>query len=371
MTELTIENVEEIKKGYITGFYDAEGSISIDKYYVLRVIINQAYKPVLEKINQEFKTVSGIKVHSNEGYDKRGVHHKGAWCWRLNSNDALKFLEYVHTYSIEKRAQIELGIKYQKMITPVYARSKGFSQREIQLREWFKNKIEELKHVTPTEEDLKSYENEIKKQIIPKSVRDGKQKVLSISEDKMYADMDEIYKRFGIDTIEQTNTQTIPKMPNYIELGYLAGFFDGEAYIGISKGKRDSYTLRVAITNTNFDMLKMYETKFGGKIRKTQKDGDHCKDKYQWNIDIHEALPFLKFIQPFTIVKRKQIDLAIEFQEWHNQIKIIKTPEQKKKAEWYYNSIMDMKKETGEAIQNIYEEPEENTQETQKSLNSL
>ena len=369
MTELTIENIEEIKQGYIVGFFDAEGNIDISKDYVLRILINQAHKDVLERINKEFKMVSGIQVHSKEGYDKNGYHHKNAWRWRLSSDDAIPFLKYILPYSIEKRPQVELAIKYQETMTSHKNSRRGsmfrLSQTEIETREWFKKEINDLKYVEPNEQTLKNYNNEIKKLSISKDIRDGKQTTL-IPLDEMYK-----YKEIDITEPEQTqDNQYIPKMTDYIEIGYFSGFYDGEGYVSVSKGKKDSYTLKVAITNTNFDMLKMYETKFGGKIRKMQKDEEHYKEKYQWNIDHNNALPFLKQIQPFTIVKRKQVDLAIEFQEWHNQIKIIRTPEQKKKAEWYYNTIMDMKKETGEKIPNIDEESQE-SQEPQTPLNAM
>lgn len=345
--KLTKESVEEIKKGYITSFFDAEGNIDIGKDYVLRISINQAHKEVLERINNEFKMPSGIQIHSKEGYDKRGVHRKGAWRWRLYSNYAIPFLKYVQTYSIEKKPQIDLAIKYQEEMTS-HKNSRScsmfkLSKIEIEQREWFKKQINDLKHIEPNEQLLKNCDNEIKKLRIPKDIRNGKQKTLM--------SLEEIYKSNGIDTTEPeiTNIQHIQDMPNYVEIGYLSGFCDGEGYIGISKGKRDSYTLRVTITNTNFDMLKMYETKFGGKIRHIQKEKEHHKSKYHWDIDHNYSIPFLKLIQPFTLVKQKQINLAIEFQEWHNQIGIIKTIDQKKKAEWYYNTLMDMKKETGES----------------------
>lgn len=63
------------------------------------------------------------------------------------------------------------------------------------------------------------------------------------------------------------------------------------------------------------------------------------------------------------IVKSNQVNLAIEFQEWHDQIKIIKTAEQRKKADWYYNTIMNMKKETGENIIEFDNEPEDKPSE--------
>ena len=359
-----VNNIEEIKQGYIVGFFDAEGNIDITKDYALSVLINQAHKSVLERINKEFKMVSGIQVHSKEGYDKRGVHRKGAWRWRLYSDDAIPFLKYILPYSIEKHPQVELAIKYQETMTSHKNSRRGsmfrLSQTEIETREWFKKEINDLKYVEHNEQTLKNYNNEIKKLSISKDVRDGKQKII-------FGTVDDLYKNLGIDTTEQEtiNKQPIPKMSNYIVIGYLAGFYDGEGYVGVSKSKRDSYTLKVAISNTNFDMLKLYETKFGGKIRLIKKEEEHYKVKYHWDITNNKALSFLKYIKQFTIVKRQQIDLAIEFQEWHNQIKIIRTPEQKKKAEWYYNTLKDMKQETGEEISdNKYDE---NTNETESN----
>jgi len=361
MTENTIadainnNNIRNIEKGYITGFFDAEGNITIKDTYDLSVLINQAHKEVLERIDNRFKSTSGITIHSKEGYDERGVHRKGAWRWRLFSDDAIPFLKYIQTYSIEKRQQIELAIKYQEEMTSHKNSRSGsmfrLSQTEIEQREWFRKEITKLKYVEPNNQSLKNYDNEIKKQRIPKDIRDGKQQSLF--------SLEELYEFNEIDITEPEQTQDnqyIPKMTDYIEIGYLSGFFDGEGYVGINKGKRDSYSLSVTITNTNFNMLKLYETKFGGKIRRVQKDEEHYKEKYHWDITNFNALPFLKYIQNFTIVKSSQIQTAIEFQEWHNSIKIIKTDEQKKKAEWYYNTMKTLKKETGENISKIENE---------------
>ena len=356
MTKLTTENVKEIKQGYITGFFDAEGNIDIKKDYILSVLINQTHKEVLERINKKFKMPSGIQIHSKEGYDKNGYHHKDAWRWRLFSNDAISFLKYIQIYSIEKRPQIELAIKYQETMTShKNSRSGGMfrlSQTEIEQREWFKKEINDLKYIKTDEQSLRNHNNEIKKLSIPKDIRDGKQTTL--------ISLDEMYKYKGIDIIEEPTENTkLSIMTNYIETGYISGFFDGEGYIGISKGKRNDYTLRIAISNSNFNMLKLYETKFGGNIRHTKKQGENYKELYQWGIDHNNALPFLKYIQNWTVVKRRQVDIAIEFQEWHNSIKIIRTDEDKKKAERYYTLLKELKKETGE-FNDITEEPEQN-----------
>ena len=154
-----LKNVEEIKKGYITGFFDAEGNIDIKKDYTLSVLINQAHKEVLERINKEFEMPSGIQIHSKESYDKSGVHRKGAWRWRLHSNDAIPFLKYILPYSIEKHPQVELAIKYQETMTSHKNSRSGsmfkLSQIEIETREWFKKEINDLKYVEHNEQTLK------------------------------------------------------------------------------------------------------------------------------------------------------------------------------------------------------------------------
>ena len=363
MENTTKDIVNDVKKGYITGFFDAEGCVLISNSYVLELSIGQTHKIVLDRIDNEFKTPSGIKVLNKENYDKKGIHRKKAWRWRLRSDNTIPFLEYIYPNSIEKQQQIEIALKYQKEIK-VNSRKFRLSQIEIEQRNWFRNKLEDLKNETCNNQTLKDYDNEIKLIKIPKDIREGKQSLLGT--------LEEWYKIHNID-IDKINKQEqeksecqIPYMPIYIETGYLSGFFDGEGYVGIDKGKRDSYSLRIAIGSSNFNILKLYETKFGGRIRHPQKNKEYYKEEYQWNLDHFHTLPFLKYVQNTIIVKSRQVQLAIEFQEWHNKIGIIKTCEQKQKAEWYYNTLKELKKETGEISNNIIE-PEIQESITHKS----
>ena len=101
---------QDVYRGYITGFYDAEGGIGIYAGYALQAYITQAYLPVLNWINGIFPGV--VKIHSPEGFDKNGGHHKDSWRWIQISDNAIPFLEFVNKYSIEKRPQIDIALKY-------------------------------------------------------------------------------------------------------------------------------------------------------------------------------------------------------------------------------------------------------------------
>lgn len=97
------------------------------------------------------------------------------------------------------------------------------------------------------------------------------------------------------------------------ELAYLAGFFDGEGYVGISTdypkwAKGNSYLrLRVNITQKDKKILEMIKDIYGGTLHKG-KDGVH-----KWYVDGQKAISFLKDVLPFLILKKEQTKLAIEF----------------------------------------------------------
>lgn len=332
-----IENLrkDDKVKGYITGFFDAEGCVQINSSYILEVFITQSYIPVLEKINSVFK--GHIGIHSKEGYDKRGVHRKGAWRHRLTSDDSIPFLEYIYSFSIEKRKQIKLAIEYQK----------NKDLLTLEQKQWYINEIKRLKHEQYDEKVLKNNKNEIRRLSVPKDVREQKQKTI------FDETLEQIYERYGIDKNEEIEDDryTIPEMPEDVLTGYVAGFFDGEGCVRINKGIRDNYTLTISITNSNFDILKLYEKRYGGKIRphpknKSLKEGH--KDIWLWEAMNNDSLKIIREVYQFTLVKKEQIKLAIEFQEWHNTTGPIKTPEQKQKAYYYYNRLKELKKETGE-----------------------
>ncbi len=274
------DNVYEIEKGYITGFFDAEGMVRLEPGGLSLIGITQWHRPVLDYIKSKFNAGS-IGIHSKEHYDNKGIHHKGASRWRISSYELIPFLEYVQQYSIEKKDQINLMLEYLTKVKPYFVRRMKLSESQTLKRQWYVNELQRLK--------------------------------------------------------KEKNPVSIPDMSENIKLGYFTGFFDGEGYVGIEKGTKDSYTLKIQLNNTNINILQLYKDTFGGEIRHLH--GIY----YQWYPNKNENLEFLKTIYEYSKVKHNEIKYAIEFEEWHNHIGIISTYEQKEIALWYYNKLIELK----------------------------
>ena len=101
------------------------------------------------------------------------------------------------------------------------------------------------------------------------------------------------------------------------ELAYIAGFFDGEGYIGIVKNQ--GLRLIVSITNTKVGILYWLKGLFGGSVCKGQRPSQNQKPIYVWTIVSREAAMFLYKIQPYLRLKEELAELGLEFQrtkEW-------------------------------------------------------
>lgn len=335
------EKVKNITRGYIAGFFDAEGMVRIEKDGSATVSMKQTYKPVLDYINSMF-------IGSVTRYIPLDTNHKVSFRLNILHEDATRFLECIYPNLIEKRNQAKLMLYYLKEIKPSRRDYFRISETQRRQREWFSKELEILKQEKYDERELKNYENEIKKLQISKDIREGKQSTLF--------GLDCIYKELGIDKNEnqiiEEDINCIPDMSVDVFFGYMTGFFDGEGYVGITKGHRDSYTLRIAVTNSNFDILNIYKNKYGGKIRpKTNKDAkEYHKKLWLWELFNNDILLLLRKMYPYTKVKKEQIYYAIKFQEFHNAVRVINSSEKKKKADYYMLKLKELKKDTGENI---------------------
>ncbi len=104
---------------------------------------------------------------------------------------------------------------------------------------------------------------------------------------------------------------------------YAAGIFDGEGYVDIysatppKASKSPSFLIRVIISQKDGRLINWLESNFKGHVYSARKEGKY--PIYRWDSRAQNALNFLKAIQPFVVVKKDQVDLAIKFEERKQQ----------------------------------------------------
>lgn len=92
---------------------------------------------------------------------------------------------------------------------------------------------------------------------------------------------------------------------------WAAGFFDGEGTVGLyAKASRPStFHLSVEITQKDSIPLALLQRVYGGTIT-TRREGGVS----HWKTQARKASAFLEDIEPYLIVKRKQVLVALDFQ---------------------------------------------------------
>lgn len=112
-------------------------------------------------------------------------------------------------------------------------------------------------------------------------------------------------------------------------LAYVAGLLDGEGSIGISlkkkgtvyirkKGytrKTDKYSLHIQIGNTNRKVIEWLKDIFGGQFQIVKHKDCRGEKFFAWHLYTNKAYNLLNCILPYMKIKRKQCELAVEFQK--------------------------------------------------------
>lgn len=115
------------------------------------------------------------------------------------------------------------------------------------------------------------------------------------------------------------------------ELGYYAGFFDGEGCIQIvrtgSRSKvRDAaggLTVNTIVVNTDRGPLELLQAAFGGTIHRKIPGQFSRYPAFHWMLHGKKAAPFLAAIAPYLVSKRAQAEAALVFAEtYHNPWRI-------------------------------------------------
>ena len=102
---------------------------------------------------------------------------------------------------------------------------------------------------------------------------------------------------------------------------YVAGLFDGEGYIRITNWKKPNsthvrYALFGGIGMSYFPIIEALREKHGGSLNQNRHDlrNPRARIQFTWVVSSQNAATFLRKIQPFAIVKREEIDIALELQ---------------------------------------------------------
>ncbi len=160
-----IEEIQRLNKeltySYITGFFDGEGSVGVyekGKRINLSISITNTNIEILIKI----KKIFGGKIEIKKKIENR---KEVRILTIVNREQSKFFLEKILPYSTVKRQQIEYALKYLEL-TKSYHGGKSYSVQipieEQKIREFFINKLKEMKHTEYTEEELKIFDDEIK-----------------------------------------------------------------------------------------------------------------------------------------------------------------------------------------------------------------
>lgn len=105
-------------------------------------------------------------------------------------------------------------------------------------------------------------------------------------------------------------------------LAWAAGFFDGEGcvLVELSKERGCKHGFRTAlhatVTQTSLPCLELFLERFGGIIVANENktpNGRRWAVQYRWSVKNDDAIQFLKAIQPYCVVKKSQVDIAIKY----------------------------------------------------------
>ncbi len=262
------QNIETVY-AYISGFFDGEGNISVNKQSLtLFARITNTNLDILKRIKYMFK--GEVYVHT-----EKSELRKKSWIWYISDRNDIKFfLEMILPYSTVKKSQILLGLEFLKNTTDARS-SRGMSLEERKYREYMHHKFKEPKHRIYTEDEIKHFDEQIKNTI--KSQRDINESV--------YA--------------------------------YISGFFDAEGCIDTDK-INDYIYLQARLANTYPNILIGTKQVFGGNVNKIKKSQNR-RQKWVWRSKAKDDVKFfLTKISKYSIVKKSQINLGFKFLETNN-----------------------------------------------------
>ena len=101
-----------------------------------------------------------------------------------------------------------------------------------------------------------------------------------------------------------------------IQAAWIAGFFDGEAYVGVircfqKKYGRHHYRVQLSVGQVSREPLDIIQKAFGfGRLYFRR--NEH-QDFWYWRVTGEKAYEALTILLPYLVVKRKHADLILQF----------------------------------------------------------
>lgn len=118
-----------------------------------------------------------------------------------------------------------------------------------------------------------------------------------------------------IQSVTENSDTVVPTIAN---LGYMAGFVDGEGCLYISRTPwhgRIQYQLRLTCSQLNPAPLYLFQKFFGGRVSYEDKKRPTWRPIYKWEVRGSSAGKALRLFLPYLIVKKDEALVALEFQD--------------------------------------------------------
>ena len=105
------------------------------------------------------------------------------------------------------------------------------------------------------------------------------------------------------------------KHPKPTHLAYMAGFFDGEGTVAISKEPNQGFILQCMAVNTVRTPLDFIQSYFDGTVLGPTPREGNWKPVFNWKVEAVKAEVFLRSVGPYLQIKRERCELGLEFRQ--------------------------------------------------------
>lgn len=121
--------------------------------------------------------------------------------------------------------------------------------------------------------------------------------------------------------IANTLTSTLTQNLSMVDLAWAAGFMDGEGCISIARQtytdptRRDTFRLRVDISQNNLKVLRYFEKSVGvqGRLYEVKRSGSQNRDSYHLSYDGDRGFKVIERLLPFLQRKQHEAEAVLEF----------------------------------------------------------